>query len=349
MPQEKERDRQCVTMSGRITTPKAMTTEQLEAEIKAQEKALEEASKESAVPEKKPTPEPEKVETKEETPPQEEVPAEETQAEPAPEEKTPSEFELFKAKMAEQETRIVELTKRVRDDDGRRGGELSALRAKYEKAQSELEELRKNPPKPAAPPEPDPLESEYPEVAKGMERRTRPVMEAALRAEQEAKAVKEELQRLRETQSQRDYASMLSTVNSVVPKREEYDNDPAFVQWCKGTNEGAVQTRQEVFQACSRTLNPTPAIQLYQQWERSKTKAEPAKVVPAKPKKEDLVDVPRSTNSPDKTAPKKISLEQANRRIKEIEKKVYGGAGATKEETAEHSRLLDAIEKGEIT
>ena len=341
-------------MSGKILKPRVMSMEELEAEIKADEKALMETTAEPVVtPEPTPTQEPTKAESEKGTPPKEESPKEEAPVEPAPVVPDSSEMDTLKAQLAEKEARLTELTKRIRDEDGKRGGELSTLRNQMENLGNQLrdlisenKELRQNPPKPAEPQEPDPLETEYPEVAKGMDRRTRPVLEAAQRAEREAKEAKEELRKMQENQRRREYDSFLSSIKTAVPKLDEHNGNPEFLQWCLGKNPASPYTRQQVLDACSASMDSVPVVELFQQWEREKNPVTPKSTEtpkgPAKPTKEAQLEVPKSS-APASTKPK-IDLAKE---IKRIEDKVFKGIGgiATQADRLEYERLLDMQEK----
>lgn len=265
------------------------------------------------------------------------------------------EVEPAQAVLAEKDARIAELTKRVRDEDGRRGGELNALRDQVGKLGDQLRDLmaenrllRQAPPAPVVPAEPDPLETEYPEVAKGMDRRAKPAMDAAARAEQLAKEAQASTQKLIENQRQRDYDGFLASVKSSVPKLDEYNHDPEFIAWCKGRSAGTPFSRQYVLDECSASMNSQPVVEIFQQWEKEKTPvAVPEQEIPkgpAKPSKEAQLEVPKSSASP-----QKVKVVNSAKRLKEIEDKVFRFGTSTADDRIEYNRLLDAQERGELT
>jgi len=335
---------------GRIIKPKTMTVEEMEADVKA----AEEAAKKEAEQSQQPAPEPPKQEEPTPEPPKEEEPKPDPAKEqPAPEETKVSsaELEALKTAIAEKEARIAELTKRVRDEDGRNGGKLAELQTSVTKLGDQLRqvmeenrELRKQKPaEPVTPPEPDTLETEYPEVAKGVDKRAKPAMDAAARAEQMAKEAKEETQKLIATQRERDYAAFLTSIRTAIPKMDDYNSDPEFLAWCKSRSIGTPYARQQVLDICSQTMNPTPVIELFQQWEKEKTPvtivpSEPAK---AKPSKEAQQEVPRSSAAAAKAKP---AVDVA-KRLREIEDKIFRFGTGTAEDRLEYDRLLDAQER----
>jgi hypothetical protein len=335
---------------SKIRQPKVLTQEELDKEAEDAEKAARaelEKAEVTPVPaaEVKPTePEPTKVE-----PSKEETPVEVT---PAKVEKNDVEIEALKTTMAEKESRIAELTKRLRDEDGKRGGDLAALREQQTKLGDQIRELiaenrelRKQPAQPVQPEDPDVLAEQYPEVAKGMEKRTKPAIEAATRAEQSAKEIREELAQVKKTQYERDFSSFVTRIKTAVPKLDSYNVDPKFEEWCRGKNPGSIQTRQEVFNLCSQYFDDGPAIQLYQQWENENKPATPTQSTeqpkgPVKPTKEAQIPVPSATESVPKAKP-----VVASSRIKELEDKLYKFGTATKDDRLEYERLLDERER----
>ena len=320
-----------------------MTLAEQEADVIAAEQAAKAETEGSAVVtpvEEKQTPEPAKIEQS-----------------PAPAITTPSEVESLKASMAEKEARISELTKRVRDEDGRRGGELNTLRDQIGRLGDQLRDLMSEnrelrgtkPAAPAVPAEPDTLETEFPDVAKGVDRRTKPAVESAARAEKTAGEVKAELERLKAEAVQAKYDGFLKSIETVVPRMTEINDDPEFKSWCLQRDPDTGIRRQSILNECSSAMDPEPVIKLFQKWEKSKiTVAQPPvpepQKGPAKPAKEDQVAVPPSSAQPGK--PKPVNLE---RRIKEIEDKVFRFGTATAADRAEYDRLLDAQARGENT
>lgn len=327
-------------MSGMKIQSRPMTIEEMEADAIAAElaeKAAAEAPSDVKPVVEEPTPEPVKEQS------------------PAPEQPAADEVEPMKAVLAEKDARIAELTKRVRDEDGRRGGELNALRDQVGKLGDQLRDLmaenrslRQAPPAAPVAPEPDPLETEYPEVAKGMDRRAKPAMDAATRAEQLAKEANESTQKLMANQRQRDYDAFLGKIKSSVTKMDDYNHDPEFLAWCKQRSSGTPFSRQYVLDECSISMNPEPVIEIFQQWEKEKTAVSaPEPEIPkgpAKPSKEAQSEVPRAA------APAaKVKVVNSAKRLREIEDKVFRFGTSTAEDRIEYNRLLDAQERGELT
>jgi hypothetical protein len=324
--------------------PRPMTQEELEADaIAAEIAARAEEGKPAPEPQApKQTPEPQKLEPPKDAPIKESTPA------PA---ETPSvEIEALKSVMAEKDARIAELTKRIRDDDGKRGGELTVMRDQIAKLGDQLRDLmaenrelrHAKPAEPATPPEPDTLETEFPEVAKGVDRRTKPALDEARKASQDAKEAKEKLQRIEESQYQRDYGEFIGKVRTAVPKLDQYNADPDFIEWCKGRNPGSPYPRQATFDECRRVMDAGPVIELFQQWENMRNDtANPQSHGPSKPSKEAQVEVPRSSAAATKGKP-----QVKGNRIKEIEDKIFKFGTATKEDRLEYERLLDEQAQG---
>jgi hypothetical protein len=314
---------------GKIIQPKVMTVEEMEADAK--------------------TPEQPKVE-----PPKEETPKEET---PAPETEPQDESDSLKSKLAELEARNAELLKRVRDEDGRTGGKLAALQTDMARVADQLRqvmdenrELRKvKEATPEVPPEKDSLEEEYPEVAKGIDRRAKPAIEAATRAEQLAKQALEENKSLREAQSRSEYTKFLDTIKAAVPDMDDINNDPAFADWCAKESPGSPFSRQKSFEVFAAQRNAGKAVELYHLWKSEKTNAtnaEPdAPKGQAKPSKEAQVAVPKSSAG----AAVKPKGKSGLQRLKEIEDKCFKFGTATAEDRLEYDRLLDAQERGELS
>lgn len=347
-------------MSGRKTQPKAMTLAELEADANAAVKAAQDeangivesqsdAAAAPVTPASIPQGDPSKAEVLREVVPQESA--------QAPQVNASAEFEALKAEMAEKDARINELTKRIRDEDGRNGGRLAQLQDQVSKISEQLAQVmaenRELKNKPSAPPpaqEPDPLDTEFPEVAKGIDRRTRPVMDAAARAEQLAREAKEDLQKLRAAQEQRDYLGFLDDVRRAVPKMEQYNSDPSFIEWCRGQDATSPYSRQEILNICASSRNAKPVIGIFQQWEKEKnnaTAASPDAVKAAqKPTVQAQTEVPKSA-APVATKPAKTF--DAARRLKEIEDKVFKFGNATAADREEYYKLLDAKERGEFS
>lgn len=316
-----------------------MTQEELEADAIAAEIAAR-AEEGQPVPEPvapKQTPEPPKSEPPKDAPIKEST--------PVPAETPSAEIEALKSVMAEKDARIAELTKRVRDDDGKRGGELTVMRDQIARLGDQLRDLmaenrelrHAQPAEPATPPEPDTLETEFPEVAKGVDKRTKPALDEARKAAQETKANREEIERLKQSQYQRDYGEFIGKVRTAVPQLDQYNADPDFIEWCKGRNPGSPYPRQATFDECRRVMDAGPVIELFQQWEKMQNDtANPPSSKPGKPSKEAQIEVPRSAAAATKGKP-----PVKDNRIKEIEDKIFKFGTATKDDRLEYERLLD--------
>lgn len=319
-------------------------------EIHAEAVAAEEAAKAEAEPQRVPVasivvpaPEPE---AKAEVP------------EPAAKVEAVPEVNTLTAQIAEKEARIAELTKRVRDEDGRRGGELTGLRQQIERLGDQLtdlmaenRELRQRtlaaPVAPPAPPEPDEFETQYPDLAQGVDRRMKPIQDATSRAEAAAKEAKSELQKLRDEQRNRDFAAYRSEIKKAVPNLDEIDTDPKFNEWLDGTDDDSTLTRRQILNANTATYNHGKSAKLIQRFEQTKTNGvvapEPQKG-PTKPTKEAQIALPKSAGD----SPKGAAGPKASR-LAELEDKLYRRGDATKEERLELGRLREAEARGELT
>jgi len=322
-----------------------MTQEELEADAIAAEIAAKAEQEELEKAQKEPTLTLDKGETTEMVTPSPEP----VKPEPTPVVTTPD-ADALKATIAENETRIADLTKRLRDEDGRRGGDLFALRTQVDNLGSQLRELMaenrelkaKQTAKPIIPKEPDELETEFPSVASGIARRTQPAIEAAARAEQIANEAKENTAKLMQDQRDRDYNSFMSEIRGKVSRFDEINRDPKFIEWCGQRVPGTPFTRQATLTDCGNTMTAQPVIELFQQWEKENevkvTKVDDDVTNKGKkPSKEAQVEPPKSSDStPTATKPKAVG-----NRIKELEDKIFRFGTATKEDRAELDRLYE--------
>lgn len=344
---------------GKIIRPKTMTLEEMEADVKATEEAAraEEAARLAAQEPVTPTPAEPKAEPPKEEPPKEEAPkVEQPKEEPAPKEDS-GEVELLKAKIAEMDARNAELTKRVRDEDGRNGGKLAELQTNMTRLSDQLRQLmeenrelkKAKPVEPVIPEEPDDLETSYPEIAKGMRSRTRPAMDAATRAEKSAQEAIEIAKRLEQQNQQREYDAFLNSVKQGVPNLDAINENPEFRQWCLGEDLDTGEVRQSILNRCSQTMKAGPVIKLFQKWEKEKTPATAVPVEqpkgPAKPSKEAQSEVPKSAAQP---ATKAKPAVDPSKRLAEIEHKCFVLGTATAEDRLEYEKLLDARERGDF-
>jgi DNA repair exonuclease SbcCD ATPase subunit len=325
---------------------KAMTIEEMEKDAKAAEEAAkaESAVSDVDVSETKP------VETSTEKQTQTDAPA------ATPKESNTDEMDSVKKELAEKQARIDELTKRVRDEDGKRGGELSSLRDQVDNLGNQLKDLmaenrtlRQKPEVvvPDVPAEPDPLEAEYPDVAKAIGKRTKPIQEAAARAEEAAKLSQAQVAELRE-------ARFFDTVIAAVPELEKYNADSEFLAWCGEVPVADDETRQQKLNRYRASGNSRKAIELLGQWNETKTKRSSVVVEPVvepvvkkeKPSKEAQVNVPSSSASP--ASPQRDSGKAKNR-IAQLETKIFKLGTATKEDREElESLYIEAEKNGEL-
>jgi len=341
-------------MSGRKIQPKAMTIAEMQADVNAAEQAAR-AEEAAAIPaEETVTQTPQAEPVKESTPPE---PVKEVT--PAPVNES-AELDSLKAALADKDAKIAELTKRVRDEDGRNGGRLAQLQEQAVRQAEQIRQLtdevrlsRKVEAKPEPKPEPDALETEFPELAEGVNNRTKPAMDAAARAEQQAKEAKEQLAKMQVDQRTRDWNAFLGVVKSAVPDMDKTNVDPEFNAWLDGRNPGTSVSRRATMDDCAASLNSGPVIELFQQWNNEKKKSsaavEPVTPTVARPSKEAQVEVPRSGAA--STTTKKPSNQEAAKRLKQIEDKVLRGIGgvSTVADREEYYKLLDAQERGEFT
>ena len=333
-------------MSGKIVQPKTMTLAEMEADITADEAAIK-AEMENTANTVTPviaTPAPaEPIDPQKVEPPKEEPPKESPTATPAPVEPVISEVEVLK-------TQIAELTKRVRDEDGKRGGELARLHEQINVLNNQnrenllkLEELRKAKAEPEIPPEPDPLEKEYPELANGMDRRVKPAVDVANEAILKTRQLEEKTQRLEADLKRREWDDFYNKVKSVVPNIEEINRDPKFIEWCNGRTPGDDKSRQQAFKRYADSRNAEPVIELYEQWigQNKPASTETAPKGPAKPSKEAQVQVPTSIAP----AAKATTTADLQRRVKQLEDKCYKLKSATEDDWKEYYRSLDELER----
>lgn len=316
------------------TKPRAKTMEELEAEVTAEEQAI---GKTPAIPaEPAATPEP---------PPA--PPAATPEPPPAPS----ADVESLRQQLAQRDQEVEALRKRLRDDNGRHGGEMASLRTQVERLTDQLRQVMADraakPPETPKPPEPDELEREYPDIAKGVDARTGRALSIA---EQAAKQAAEATRVTLEARQER----FIGAVTAAVPKWREHNDDQAFAEWCDGREPGSVETRQQVFDRCARDMNPQPIIELYQKWESSKAvqspESAPTLPTPKGPQKPPLaaqMEVPQAAGGPQK--PEQQAQNTMTRaRIKELEDKVLRFGTGTAKDREELEALYDAEASGKI-
>lgn len=332
-------------MSAGTRQPKVMTMAEMEADAAAAtfEAAAKKAPDDAKVIEVVKTTTPEPLNEEPPAPPQPE-PVEELETLKA----TLSERE---ARITEQESRINELTKRVRDEDGKRGGELTALRDQVGRLGNQLQELmaenrelRQKPAVPPTPPEPDSLATDYPDVAKAVDRRTDPIREEAKKAKVTAEESKQEILRLREER-------YFDTIKQAVPTLDQYigSKDPDFAKWCDTIPPGDDETRQTKLIRFQQTYNAAKTIELLKQWEALKTTAASkpdASTGVIKPTREGQVAIPAAGSTPPPPATKRRGVDL--NRIQALKDKIMRFGTATKDDRLEYERLIDqqALEEG---
>jgi hypothetical protein len=326
--------------------PKAMTQAELEADAIAAEIAAKAEQEGTAPVAETPVPTPE-------IPAAEPVKAETPVETPVPVEVKSDELAALKTAIAEKVARIAELTKRVRDEDGRRGGELTALRSQVENLGSQMRdivaenrELRKVK-QPEIPPEPDTLRTEYPELADGVDKRTQPAIEAAARAEQRAKDAEERSLRVEKTQYQRDYSEFIAQIKAAIPAMDAINVNPDFEQWCRSEDPDTGEVRQVTFDRNATNMKSGPIVKLYQKWENANKSVTPSVETPkgpAKPSIEAQVEVPKSSDSSPKAKPKAIDNE-----ILVLKDKIFRFGTATKDDRLRYESLLDEQERAKQT
>jgi len=284
-----------------------------------------------AIPEPPPAPEP--------TPTPAPEPQEPEQT-PAPQ---PQELDVLKQEMAAKQAKIDELTKRMRDDAGRYGGELSELKRMI----AELKEMRAaTPAASSAPvePEPEPLADYDENVREGV----RKIAKAEIKAVTEELAkTKAEIAAERERSVQSDFARYVERVKAEAPAASELNNDPTFNEWLDSTKAGTGRrTLRQELDECNTVRDHETAIAIVRRYESEHPKAAATPVEtprgPVKPSKEAQVAVPSAAGA---TPPRQTGPTMA--RLKHLEAKTLNNT-ATKDEYDEFYRLSDAADRGEL-
>jgi hypothetical protein len=319
--------------------PKVQTMEELEAEIKADE-AAELAAQEAGqvvlenqvLPEIPITPE-------------------------APAVKEASGDEALKQQLQAANDRIAELTKRVNGEDGRRGGELNALRHQVEQLGNQLKELMaenqtlkasgvKTPEAPAATDEPDYLEKEFPEIAAGVNARNSKAMSLAEKAAKAAEEANKSLAEIHNARKQDAEGRFFTELTTAVPDWAELNTSPEFLAFCAERIKGTNLTRLQVLQANRDSLSAVPVIEVFQDYAASKAgSGEAPKAKKEKPSLESQQTLP-SAGAGSSGAPKSTATRA---RLKELENKVFVVGSATRDERLEYERLIDADAEGKLT
>lgn len=288
--------------------------EKLEEEIKAEEAAAQAAS----------------VKT-DEVPPEPTVTEPETKATPEPN----AEVEDLKRKLQEKDERITELTRRVNAEDGRRGGELNALRQQVASLTEQINRMNEVKASVPAAPVKDEFQETYPEVAEHVRKDT-----GKLKAElDDAKRTAEEARKLAIEDRQ---ARFLERIAQDVPNFAEINDDPKFAEFCDTMIPESPDTRRAVIARCQQSLDPRPVVAIFKAYLATQKKPDaPAPVEKKqKPEPKDQVAIAAAAGS-EQVAPKKPASPQ--RRIKELEDKMYVlHLPLKKEEMEEYERLVAA-------
>ena len=287
---------------------------------------------------------------------------------PAPEpvpvkaEEASSELNGLKAQVAERDAKIAELTKRVNDNDGERGGQIRELRQQVNDLGDRVKDLFEEnralkvatvakPAEPATPPPPDDFAEEYPDLSKGIDRRTKPIMDEAAKALAEAKKAREDMQKLREEQRVRDYNAFLGEVKKDVPNLDEINTSTEFQKWLAEQMPGMPRgyIRDKALKESAAAMDTVAVIELLQQFEQTEKKETPEpepQKGPKPPSKEAQRTVPEA-----KGAAAKPDNGPKAARLKQLENKLYRRIGGTitKDELTELDGLRDAEAAGTLT
>jgi hypothetical protein len=296
-------------------------------EIKAEEAALKAATSEDS-----PAGEPaEQVPVVDETPVTALTPTVEPTSTPAP---TPAATpaptpDALRTAMAEKDAKIAELTKRIMDADGRRGGELSELRRQNEALSTKLEALmakleKVQPPNATpAPAEPEPLPDYADDVTDGIRqlarREMKPIADALEQTKAELAAAKTEIAEAAKGSYETAFRIMEEKIEQAVPKFREYNVDPKFIAWLEQN------FYTEVLNDAATKLNLERATTIFRKYD-TEQKTSPAAETPVtqrgpvKPSKEAQVAVPAASASPPATPSPTVNIRA---RVAELEKKMF--------------------------
>ena len=342
-PVEHEVDRHKVTQMSEQPKKTATTMDELDKEIKVLEAAAVQAATPEPAPEAAPTAE---AQTKEN-------PAVQPEQTPSP--AANADVEALKTQLAESEARVADLTKRMRDEGGKRGGELNTLRGQVQELSDQVRTLVQEnralrtpkpsePQPPAMPDSPDPLDKYEPEVREGVDRRVKPVSEAAQKAtdaaskaEKIAEEAKQEAFRLRQER-------MFDRIRAAVPNFTELYDKEEFQAWCKQRHAGTPYTRDEILDMCAKRCDADPVIEMCKSWEAEQKPAVAPPVEPkgpTKPSKEAQTAIPKAANQPVVTAPPK---QDKNARMKALNDRVFRfGKPLSEAERAEPDELENEL------
>ena len=319
-------------MSKEVRIVEAQTMKSLEDEIKAEEAALKAMTSDGS-----PADEPaEQVPVVDETPVTAPTPTVEPTSTPAP---TPAATpaptpDALRTAMAEKDAKIAELTKRIMDADGRRGGELSELRRQNEALSTKLEAMLakldkvQDPKATPAEPEPEPL-ADYDEkvrsdVDKRADRRVdqklKPIADALEQTKAELAAAKAEIAEAAKGSYDTAFRIMEEKIEQAVPKFREYNVDPKFMEWLDQN------FYKDVLNEAATKLDLARATAIFRKYDaeqKTSTATETPVTTqrgPVKPSKEAQVAVPNASASPPATPTPLVNIKA---RVAELEKKVY--------------------------
>jgi hypothetical protein len=234
--------------------------------------------------------------------------------------------------MAEKDAKIAELTKRIMDADGRRGGELSELRRQNEALSTKLEamlaklEKVQSPGATPAPAEPEvePLADYDAAVKDGIRqlarREMKPISDALEQTKAELAKAKTEIAEAAKGSYETAFRIMEEKIEQAVPKFREYNVDPKFVEWLKQN------FYTDVLNDAAAKLDLARATTIFRKYD-AEQKTSPATETPVetprgpvKPSKEAQVAVPAAGASPPVTPSPIVNI---NARVAELEKKLY--------------------------
>lgn len=318
-------------MSKEVRIVEAQTMKSLEDEIKAEEAALKAATSNDS-----PADEPaEQVPVVTETPATAPTPTVEPTSTPAP---TPAAtpaptLDALRTAIAEKDAKIAELTKRIMDADGRRGGELSELRRQNEALSAKLEALLaklervQGPGATPAPTEPEvePLADYDAAVKDGIRqlarREMKPISDALEQTKAELAKAKTEIAEAAKGSYETAFRIMEEKIEQAVPRYREYNVDPKFIEWL------AQNFYTDVLNDAAAKLDLARATTIFRKYD-AEQKPQPAATEtpvptqrgPVKPSKEAQVAVPAASAPAPVTPSPAVNI---NARIAELEKKVF--------------------------
>ena len=265
----------------------------------------------------------------------------------------PAELETLKQQLQASNDRISELTRRLNSEDGKRGGELNALRHQVEQLTVENKELKAKAEAPKAAEvvteEADYLRKEFPEIADGVDARTKRVSEEAAKARKAADEANMTLAEIRQARQAEAEGKFFTEVAAAVPDWETINSSPEFLAFCAERIKGTSLTRLEVLRQNRESLSATPIIEVFQDHAASKVDKtgtdEPPKLKKEKPSLESQQTLPGAGAGAGAGSTKPVATRA---RLRELEAKLFVKGGATREDREEYDRLVDAEESGKL-